>query len=211
MVDADAGFAAAQTAAVARLIARQAAAADLVISAAMHDWLEGAAPRTRRLEASFAQVSGGGRSWPSRKIGAHRPGARRDRVGEVRITRLHHELPVVGRRLCDLVENLLSGVLRAKGILRLTSNPSRAARCCRRPTRSEDTDLPCPVQSEIVIIGIGGASDADDMRKCLHACEARRSAAEASSGPLSARLSGAAVIPPRMPGGGRTPCRDAAP
>lgn len=79
------------------------------------------------------------------------------------------KLPVVGRRLCDLVENLLSGVLRAKGILRLTSNPSRAARCCRRPTRSEDTDLSCPVQSEIVIIGIGGASDADDMRKRLHA------------------------------------------
>lgn len=185
VVDADAGPAAMQTLAVAQLVARQAASADLIILNKtdiagqarvheMHNWLEDAAPRARRLEASYAEVPAAVvLGLPER---SRFTAQALNTTGPAKFASLVFatQRPIIERRLCDLVESLPSGVLRAKGIVRLSSNPSRAAvlqATGRRWTLSRDTHLACPDQTEIVIIGIDGAFDADDMRERLLTCE----------------------------------------
>ncbi|MCC6805376.1 MAG: GTP-binding protein [Anaerolineae bacterium] len=185
VVDADAGPAAAQTPAVAQLVARQAASADLIILnktdmagpakvREMHDWLEDAAPRARRLEASYAEVPAAViLGLPER---SRLTAQALDTTGPAKFASLVFatQRPIIERRLCDLVENLPSGVLRAKGIVRLSSNPSRAAvlqATGRRWALSKDTNLACPDQSEIVVIGVEGVFDVGDMRERLLACE----------------------------------------
>ncbi len=140
----------------------------------MHDWLESAAPRARRIEASYAEIPAVVvLGLPERsRFNAQAL----DATGPAKFASLVFatQRPVIEHRLCDLVENLPPGVLRAKGIVRLSSDPSRAAvlqATGRRWTLSRDTHLACPDQSEIVVIGIEGAFDVADMRERLRMCE----------------------------------------
>ena len=162
--------------------------------------------------ASFAEVSGGGRSWPFRNFGAHRPDARRDRAGEVRITHPHHETPRrrapslrSGRKSavgCPAREGNLATVLEPvprRAVLQATD-----AIRGHRPTRPRSIrDRHCRHRGRV------RCRRHAQTPPRLRGPTVRRRGVQRTA--VGASLWRAAVIPSRMPGGGRTPCRDAAP
>lgn len=87
--------------------------------------------------------------------------------------------PLDDRSLCGFAESLPPGVLRAKGLVVLSSAPEQRS-ILQVVGRRWDlmTDRPIAVpghRSELVVVGLAGSFDPDELRRRFAACQAKRS------------------------------------
>jgi len=166
---------------VGRTIRRQLAAADvlvvnkidLVTDAQLADldgWLARVAPRVPVLHACNGEVPAAALAGFEHSSLPH-AGTSDDHGHEYVTVSLTLDQPVARGSLASFLEELPSGVVRAKGILRLDESPDRRTVVHRVATRSGiTTDLPWPdgESGRIVLIALAGTPGLDDPAQLVH-------------------------------------------